>query len=101
MFYITNMKINRQNNCSGGWNPYKDRSSFCWIRANLVWLDANNVGHVICEMDTGHIQNCIIVLTEKARKCSELGIGVFFRNGYTSEEWIQLFRNELDYRGVI
>lgn len=89
--YIINMKISKYdaNKCHGGRRD--------WI----VWTDAHGRQHILSNMQTGHIQNCIIRISETISKCAQMNLGEFYLNGRNGSDWIAIFRNELKYRGVI
>lgn len=67
----------------------------------MIWKSNNGKNYKIPEMDTGHIQNCIIKLIEKIEACDKLELGEFQYLGRTGYSWIWHFKNELEHRGVI
>lgn len=67
----------------------------------MKWHSNNGKVYEIHEMDTGHIQNCIIKIDEKIQKCRSLGLGEFTYLGYKGYSWIWHFKDELRKRGVM
>lgn len=67
----------------------------------MKWLSNNGKEYEIKDMDTGHIQNCIIKITEKIEQCHKLNIGTFQYLGTSGYTWLYYFKDELKRRGVI
>lgn len=66
----------------------------------MIWKANDGKSYHLYQMDTGHIQNCIIKLTEKIEACRRLYIGEFTYNGYLGTAWVSAFRTELIKRGI-
>jgi hypothetical protein len=66
-----------------------------------IWTRNTGERLTVSQMTTGHIQNCIILLTDKVVKCQMYGLGSFFYNGRLGTEWIAIFKAELKRTGVI
>lgn len=69
------------------------------IRDRVYWQSSNG-SMLIKNMETSHIQNIIIYLHERQTKCTELGIGTYKYKEYNAEEWIEIFKNELEFRNT-
>ena len=67
----------------------------------MKWFSNNGKEYDIRDMDTGHIQNCIIKINEKIEACQQLNIGTFVYHGMYGYTWIYHFKQELIRRGVI
>jgi hypothetical protein len=73
-----------------------------WETEQIFWTGYDGKPTRVSEMDTGRIQNIVIMLLDKMNKCVEYGVGkTLFYNGVPAENWISVFKSELHYRGVI
>lgn len=66
----------------------------------MKWLSNNGKEYELKDMDTGHIQNCVIKLDEKIQACHRLKLGGFRYRGIWGTTWIDMFKQELIRRGV-
>jgi hypothetical protein len=68
------------------------------LRDETTWKAANGRELLVKEMTTDHIQNTVIMLDERVKKCKALKLGEFSMNDMKATEWIEIFRDELAYR---
>lgn len=68
------------------------------IRETKEWKTGKGDRIAIEDLESSHIQNIIILLTEKQRACTELGLGAHVIYGTSASEWISLLSKELAYR---
>lgn len=67
----------------------------------MIWKSNNGKNYQVWEMDTGHIQNCIIKITKLIAECNYYKLGVFQIHGHRGWDWIQSFKKELQLRGIM
>lgn len=72
-----------------------------YTRTNYWWVDSKGKSHFLPEMETGHIQNCIIILEDRIQRARKLRIGEFRVGHRLATSWVEIFREELRHRGII
>jgi hypothetical protein len=75
-------------------------NSIARIRNKLVWTTALGDDVVVKDMRLSHLQNTIMYLAKKIETWKQYGVPSieYVINGMLGEEWIEIFKDELEYR---
>jgi hypothetical protein len=70
------------------------------VRKTKYWINKHGDETVIEDMETQHIKNCIVMLSKAQNDYTALKLGNYIINEMTAAEWVEIFRDELEYREV-
>ena len=67
------------------------------LRKQILWN--SGIGEILVkDMSIEHVQNTVILLTKKNNEAVECGILDYEVGDMLASEWIEIFKDELEYR---